>query len=54
MNLSLARQAVKAYPRHPLTSKRTTHHLRREWMRKIELLGDRWLLAKANYVGRRT
>lgn len=43
---SLARRAVKAHPRHPLADRATTNHLRRQWLRAVALLGNKWILAR--------
>lgn len=51
--MSLARHAVRIYPRHVFASRKATNHLRREWLKKVELLGDRWVLARANFIQRR-
>jgi hypothetical protein len=51
--VNLARMAVKAWPRTEYTPRATTRHLRREWMRKIELLGPKWLLHPSNQVARK-
>lgn len=42
---SLARQAVRLYPRTDYTDRRAVNVLRRGWIEKIIYLGDRWLLA---------
>lgn len=43
---SLARQAVRIYPRTTYTDRRAVNVLRRGWIRQINYLGDKWLLAK--------
>ena len=53
MNLTLARQAVRVFPKHEFVNKTTTNYLRREWIKKITLLGDNWLFAKSNYISKR-
>ena len=45
MTTKLARQAVRLYPRTPYTDRRAVNVLRRGWIRQIQYLGDRWLLA---------
>lgn len=39
---TLARRAIRAYPRHDTADRRTTNHLRRGWMRAVEILGPKW------------
>ena len=46
MTLSLARQAVKAWPRHHLATRQQINALRRGYIRARIMLGDKWLLAK--------
>lgn len=43
---SLARQAVRLYPRTSYTDRRAVNTLRRGWIRQIQYLGDKWLLAQ--------
>ncbi len=42
---TLARRAIRLYPRTAYTDRRAVNTLRRGWIAKIEYLGDRWLLA---------
>jgi hypothetical protein len=42
---SLARQAVRLYPRTSYTDRRAVNALRRGWIEKIQHLGPKWLLA---------
>ena len=49
----LARMAVRAYPAHELASRRTVNKLRRAWMEAVQILGDNWVLAKANWQQRK-
>lgn len=42
----LARQAVRLYPRTNYTDRRAVNTLRRGWIRQIQYLGDKWLLAR--------
>ena len=42
---TLARRAIRLYPRTSYTDRRAVNTLRRGWIAKIEYLGDRWLLA---------
>lgn len=51
--LTLARQAVRLYPRTDYTERKAVNTLRRGWITKILYLGDRWLLSPANQVKRR-
>lgn len=44
---SLARQAVRLYPRTPYTDRRAVNVLRRGWIKQIVYLGDKWLLAQS-------
>ena len=53
MSLAIARQAVRAWPRHPLASRAHVRHLRRQFVAKVSLLGDRYLLARAQFVARK-
>lgn len=53
-SIQTKRQAIRAWPRHPLATRQQTNHIRRQWIKKIELLGDKWLFAKVNHVERRT
>jgi hypothetical protein len=41
----LARQAVRAWPRHDLATRQQINTLRRGYIKAREVLGDRWLLA---------
>lgn len=43
---ALARRAVRLFPRHPLATREQVRHQRRQWLRAISILGDRWLLAR--------
>lgn len=43
---TLARLAVRLYPRTSYTERKAVNALRRGWMRQIQYLGDKWLLAK--------
>lgn len=43
--LTLARQAVRLYPRTAYSDRRAVNTLRRGWIRQIRYLGDKWLLA---------
>jgi hypothetical protein len=50
------RQATKLFP-HQGSSKEArsnVKHLRTNWVKAIDYLGDKWLLADANRVQRRT
>lgn len=51
--ITLARDAIRAWPRHPLATRQQTTALRRGYIRARLLLGDRYLLSRANYVQRR-
>lgn len=44
---SLARQAVRLYPRTDYTDRKTVNTLRRGWIRQIQYLGNKWLLAQS-------
>ncbi len=54
---SLARQAVRLYPRTEYTDRKAVNTLRRGWIKQIVYLGDKWLLAtpiqrkQAGHVG---
>lgn len=43
-NMQLARHAVKLYS-CDLATLRTNKHNRRQWLRAVQMLGNRWLLA---------
>jgi hypothetical protein len=45
--MTLARKAVKLFPRTDYNTRRSVNHLRRGWIRQIQYLGDKWLLAKS-------
>ena len=45
--LTLARQAIKLYPRNQYNTRRAANTLRRGWIKQIQYLGDKWLLAKS-------
>lgn len=45
--IALARQAVRIYPRTDYTDRKTVNTLRRGWIRQIQYLGDKWLLAQS-------
>lgn len=54
MTTTLARQAIRAWPRHEFATRKQIKTLRRGFIRQVQQLGDRYLLARAQYVGRRT
>ena len=43
--MKLARLAIRLYS-NPLAPKRLNHHNQRAWLRSVQFLGDKWLLAK--------
>lgn len=43
--MNLARQAVRAWPRHELATRQQVNALRRGYIKARVILGDRWLLA---------
>jgi len=43
--MKLARLAIRLYT-NPLASKRLNRHNQRAWLRSVQFLGDKWLLAK--------
>ena len=51
---SLARQAVRLYPRSTYTDRKAVNTLRAGWVSKIKYLGDRWLLHPSNSIQKRT
>ena len=53
-NIQIKRQAIRAWPSHPLATRQQIKHIRRQWIAKIGLLGDKWLMAKTNYVEKRS
>jgi hypothetical protein len=42
------RQAVLLFPKHTYSDRKSVKHLRRAWLHKIDLLGDKWVLHEAN------
>lgn len=44
-DITLARQAIRAYPRTEYTDREAVRHLRRCYIKARMMLGDRWLLA---------
>lgn len=44
---SLARRAVRLYPHSAVSNRHAVNHLRRGWIRQIQYLGDKWILAKS-------
>jgi hypothetical protein len=44
---------VRIYPRTDYTDRKAVNALRKGWIEKIQYLGPRWLLAKANWISRR-
>lgn len=53
-NTMRARQATKLFPKTGYTTTKAVKHLRRGWMNSVATLGDKWLLADANRVQRKT
>lgn len=51
MNMQLARMAVRIFPRTSYNADRVKH-LRREWMRSVNELADKWIVAPANRIQR--
>jgi len=45
--LTIARQAVRLYPRNQYANRHAVNTLRRGWIRQIRYLGDKWILAKS-------
>lgn len=45
--LTLARQAIRLYPRNQYATRHAVNTLRRGWIKQIQYLGDKWLLAKS-------
>ena len=45
MNIKRIRQAIRLW-KVPGVPKRTQRHNARAWLRMVDLLGDKWLLAK--------
>lgn len=43
--MKLAKTAIRLY-RNPLVPKHIQRHNQRAWLRSIQFLGDRWLLAR--------
>lgn len=50
-DMQLARMAVKIFPRTDYNAG-TVKHLRREWMRSVNTLADKWIVAPANRIQR--
>lgn len=40
--IQLARRAVRAWPHHSTAERSTTNHIRRQWLRSVEILGPKW------------
>ena len=51
--LAIARDAVRAWPRHPMASRATINALRRGYIRARQQLGARYLLAREQFVTRK-
>jgi len=51
MNMQLARMAVRIFPRTSYNADRVKH-LRREGMRSVNELADKWIVAPANRIQR--
>ena len=43
--MNLARQAVRAWPRHDLATRQQINALRRGYIKARQILGDKWLLS---------
>lgn len=52
--IELARDAIRAWPKHSLATPAQVRALRRGYIRARLILGDRYLLSRANYVQRRS
>lgn len=52
-DMQLARMAVKIFPRTDYNQDQVKH-LRRSWMKSVNELADKWLVAPANKVQRKT
>ena len=39
-------QSGRLYPYVPYLTRRSVQYLRREWIKQVRYLGDRWILAK--------
>ena len=50
-DMQLARMAVRIFPRTSYNADRVKH-LRREWMRSVTELADKWIVAPANRIQR--
>ena len=50
-DMQLARMAVRIFPRTSYNADRVKH-LRREWMRSVNELADKWIVAPANRIQR--
>lgn len=46
MSIKLKRQAIKLW-NNPLAPRAINEHNRRAWLRSVQLLGDKWLVAKS-------
>lgn len=42
------RKATKLFPHNPYTDRKDVKALRRGWLKAVDYLGDRWLLADTN------
>ena len=45
MSTQLARRAIRLYS-YDLAPKSVNRHNQRSWLRMVQLLGDKWLIAK--------
>lgn len=45
-SMKLARDAIRAYPRTDYSARSAVNHLRRQYIKARQALGDRWILAK--------
>lgn len=43
---ALLRRAVVLYPRTPYTSASAVRHARRQWIKSVGYLGEKWILAR--------
>lgn len=53
MTTAIARQAIRAWPRHELATRQQIKTLRRGFIRQLQHLGDRYLFAREQFVVRK-
>ncbi len=49
MNTQLARRAIRLFA-NDLAAKRTRHHNARQWLRAVQILGDKWVVRPEQHI----